>query len=391
MVKSLFILLAHKFNTFFIIIKLIKKEGSILSLLSELKHFTNNLTLLIVEDEMALNSELESMMSLLFKDVFVAFDGVDGLDKYKKHRADIILTDISMPKMNGIKMSQEIKNIKRDQHIVVLSAHGDTNFMIDLIDVGIDQFILKPLDRNTLMYKLLKVAENIVYKKEFDKFYKEKEKERLSKTIKIDQNQSKETELNDTITAEKITVTEELPKEEYNYSHVREDASDFMESIENDDIIWQAFKDDVDELMQLSSDFSDYMDVFNLTGIMTSDIKDNVVQILHSFVHIFATLDQMVKMTEVLESFAGFLDQLDIDTLTQEQHKQLKMLEFINNDISRFLQTVFVYRDKVDIYYLEDSLESSIEQLKNEILGVEIEDEDDMEFLGGVDEEDIDC
>ena len=350
-----------------------------MSIIRELKHFADSLSLLVVEDEKELNSELVSMLSLFFSSVDFAYDGLEGLEMYKKHQHDIILTDISMPKMDGIKMSAEIKDIFREQHIVVLSAHDDTKFMIELIDVGIDQFILKPFDRNTLMYKLLKVSENIIYKKEFDKFFKKKQNERLNfvseeENIKVEEQKIVE------IIGQNID-RKVVKKDEYILSHTIENADNFMDELKEDSLIWDTFKNDIPELMQLSVEFKEDIDRIDLEGELTIDIRDSIVQTLHGYILIFSTLDQMIRMTETLNLLANFLDQLDIETLTSAQQKKLKILEFINNDITRFLQTVFVYKDNVDIYYLEDSLESSITQLKNDILGIVEEDEDDLELF----------
>jgi hypothetical protein len=87
----------------------------------------------------------------------------------------------------------------------------------------------------------------------------------------------------------------------------------------------------------------------------------------------------MTKMAGIMKSFAIFLNNLDVDSLTHKQHKCFKMLEFINLDLSRFVQTVFINKENIDIYYLEDSLSSSIKQLENEILG--IVEEDEAEFF----------
>ncbi len=342
-----------------------------MSLIKELKHFGSSLSLLVVEDEKELNSELVSMLSIFFKSVDFAYDGKEGLEKFNKIKPDIILTDISMPKMDGITMSQEIKNVYRDQHIVVLSAHGETKLMIQLIDISIDQFILKPFDRNTLMYKLLRVAENITYKKEFDKFYKQKTQERLDFLNKNNQEDKSTEEVSTAVTPEDTSSD--------NYSHKKEDANNFMDDIQNDNLIWQTFKDDIPELMQLSEEFSEDIDRIDLEGL-TDEIRNSIVQIVHGYILIFSTLDQMVRMTEVLSQLTAFLEELDIEELTMQQQKKIRILEFINNDITRFLQTVFVYQDTVDIYYLEDSLESSIQQMKNDVLGLEVE-EDELELF----------
>ena len=155
-----------------------------MSIIIDLKEVASSLSLLVVEDEKELNNELVSILSLLFYSVDFAYNGVDGLERYKKTKPDIVLTDISMPKMNGIEMSRHIKDIKPTAHIIVLSAHSDTKHLIDLIDINIDQFILKPFDKNTFLFKLHKVAKKITLEKKLKKASKKKMLKAKKKNIK---------------------------------------------------------------------------------------------------------------------------------------------------------------------------------------------------------------
>jgi len=342
-----------------------------MSIVKQLSHFGSSMSLLIVEDEKELTGELVDLLKVFFKSVDFAYNGEEALKKYKKNRSDIILTDITMPKMNGITMSRKIKAINPEQAIIVLSAHGDTKYMIELIDINIDQFILKPFDKNTLFFKLLKVAEYLDYKREFEIFYKKKHREMLLNTLEIDEK--------DAQNLDDAQMEAAIQNEDYHFSHTKEGANDFMEAIQGDNLLWEAFKDDIPELLQLSEEFGEDIDKLDLEDL-NEETRDSMVQTIHGYILIFSTLDQMVRMTEVLGQLTQFLEDLDIPSLTATQQKKLKVLEFIHNDIARFLQTVFIYKDSVDIYYLEDSLESSIARLKNDVLGIEIE-EDELELF----------
>lgn len=140
-----------------------------MNVVSDLKTFAKNLTLLIAEDDVALNAELNDLLGLFFKEVVSTYDGEEALNIYKNKHYDIILSDITMPKMNGIELATEVKNIYREQHIVILSAHTELNYLIPLIDIGINQFVAKPFETENLLYRVLRVAEEIISKR----FYKE--------------------------------------------------------------------------------------------------------------------------------------------------------------------------------------------------------------------------
>lgn len=132
-----------------------------MNIFKELKEFAKDLTLLIVEDDIALNGELYELSKLFFMDVKVANNGQEGLDLYNKEKFDIILSDVTMPIMNGVELCKKVKIINQDQAIIVLSAHNEVEYFVELIDIGIRQFIHKPFKDDEFLYRLLKVCENV--------------------------------------------------------------------------------------------------------------------------------------------------------------------------------------------------------------------------------------
>lgn len=140
-----------------------------MNIIADLKSFAKDLTILVVEDDRELNAELVSLLKIFFKHVDFAFDGKEGLNLYRTNRQDIVLSDITMPRLDGIKMSTEIKILNRTQPIVILSAQTELRYVIPLVDIGISQFVAKPFESDNLLYRLLKVSEEIVSKKYFNK------------------------------------------------------------------------------------------------------------------------------------------------------------------------------------------------------------------------------
>lgn len=139
-----------------------------MNIVADLKSFAKDLTILVAEDDKELNSELVSLLKIFFKNVDFAYDGEEGLRLFKLNRPDIVLSDITMPKLDGIKMATEIKIVNRTQPIVILSAHTELQYIIPLIDIGISQFVAKPFESDNLLYRLLKVSEEIVSKKYYE-------------------------------------------------------------------------------------------------------------------------------------------------------------------------------------------------------------------------------
>ena len=106
--------------------------------------YTNGLTLLYVED----NKESRESSMLIFEEFFsqiiVAFDGQDGFEKFQKHKVDIIITDVNMPRLNALDMVGKIRLIDTSIPILILSAYNESNFFIDSIKLDVEGHLLKP-------------------------------------------------------------------------------------------------------------------------------------------------------------------------------------------------------------------------------------------------------
>ncbi len=112
----------------------------------------NKLSLLFAEDYIPLRNEMTEILVNYFGKVIVASNGKEALSLYKKEYRDtgryidIVLSDIEMPILNGMELTKQIFDINSKQKIVILSAHTDTDYLISFINLGISQFITKPID-----------------------------------------------------------------------------------------------------------------------------------------------------------------------------------------------------------------------------------------------------
>jgi SNF2 family DNA or RNA helicase len=93
---------------------------------------------------------MQKVLGDLFKEVLYFSNGMDGLNFYQSYREkiDLIITDITLPGMNGLEMVKAIKATHPDIPVVIVSAHNDTNFFLQAIDIGVEFFIVKPIDVN---------------------------------------------------------------------------------------------------------------------------------------------------------------------------------------------------------------------------------------------------
>jgi len=108
----------------------------------------SEISILYVEDDPAARGFLGKAMTVKYPTmkVYTAENGEIGLELFKKHTSDIVLTDISMPVMDGIRMAREIKALKSDANIIVITAHSETHYLLDIIKIGLLRCVLKPID-----------------------------------------------------------------------------------------------------------------------------------------------------------------------------------------------------------------------------------------------------
>jgi DNA-binding response OmpR family regulator len=121
-----------------------------------------DLTILFVEDEKEIRDALESALGDEFAKFIVARDGSDGLKKFKKLKPDIVITDILMPICDGLEMAKEIKQISYETPIIVLSAFSEKDRLLRAIDVGIDKYLIKPIDPDELMETITCMANKLL-------------------------------------------------------------------------------------------------------------------------------------------------------------------------------------------------------------------------------------
>ncbi|MBF0316739.1 MAG: diguanylate cyclase [Nitrospirae bacterium] len=124
----------------------------------ESEDILKDIVLLYVEDDKDINRQLSFFLRKRVKMLFNAFDGEEGLELFKIQSPDVVVTDIRMPKMDGIQMVRHIKKIRRETKIIVTTAFNDEEYFIQAIDAQIDSFIKKPIDPRKLVETIAKFA-----------------------------------------------------------------------------------------------------------------------------------------------------------------------------------------------------------------------------------------
>ncbi len=149
------------------------------------KEFLKNITLLYVEDDPLIQESMVGIFQKLFKSIVVANDGEDGYQRFLEFKKsgnelDVIISDINMPKLNGIDMVKKIREVDYDIPTIFTTAYSDVSFLIDAIELNIAHYAIKPVN----LAKLMEAIQDAT-KKSFDSKIIKTQKEQNEKFINI--------------------------------------------------------------------------------------------------------------------------------------------------------------------------------------------------------------
>ncbi len=180
--------------------------------LGDLKSIAENFSILYVEDEEKLRKENKKFFKNIFFKVDIAQNGKEGMELYNKNIYDIVISDIVMPEMNGIEMSQKIKEINPEQDIIIVSAYSDANYLIETIKIGVDDYIMKPVNYKQILDVLYKVSTRIKTRKELREYQLNLEKVVDEKSKALQEFNSKFDEMLNSKTQELKKINKNLEK-----------------------------------------------------------------------------------------------------------------------------------------------------------------------------------
>lgn len=124
-------------------------------ILDELK----DVSILCVEDEDGIREFVVSTLKYYFKEVYEACNGEEALEIYEEYRPKIILSDIQMDGMDGVSLVKKIREVDQATTIIMLTAYSNEEYLMELINLNVNHFILKPLNHKKLTEALHKYVE----------------------------------------------------------------------------------------------------------------------------------------------------------------------------------------------------------------------------------------
>lgn len=129
-----------------------------------------NIKVLYCEDEEIVREPISEMLKRKVAEVFTATNGEEGIQQYLLNSPDVIITDIKMPGMDGFEMIQKIRNSNPFIPVIVTSAFDFKDYLLKSIELGINKYLVKPIERKVLYSAIDDVSGLLEFKRSMDKY-----------------------------------------------------------------------------------------------------------------------------------------------------------------------------------------------------------------------------
>ncbi len=131
--------------------------------------FLKTLSVLYVEDDEEVRELLTRFLQRWVGTLYIATNGKEGTDVFRKHNPDVVITDIKMPVMDGLEMASLIKTSSSEVPIIVITAYSERDYFIRAIEIGVDRYVTKPVNTDTLLQAIYKSASHRHHQLEMEK------------------------------------------------------------------------------------------------------------------------------------------------------------------------------------------------------------------------------
>ena len=323
-----------------------------------------SVSMLYVEDDKVQREINAKTFEKLFKTIDVAEDGIEGVKQYKKYFAendtfyDLIITDILMPNLDGMGMSEKIMDLNPEQTIVVLSAHNEMEHLRTLMDLGVDAYMNKPIEFTALCHVMEKVSQRIYIKQKNEQYLREIERLNRKLMKKNQELERKVSQSDEELSCEIIPALEDI-------STLNEETLEVRANL----------LDDIPDLQDIYEDL-DHIVLVCIEKHMYSEHYKSMSSNLRHFATVLSYYALLNPLARKMEQFANMLR-------TQEPpaERLCEIFNIIESFISSLGNWLRVWEENKinDISYFNDSMINDIETIINLWNNVEVEGE--IEFF----------
>ncbi len=343
----------------------------------DLKELSQNQNILCVEDEEIIRNQMVSVLGKFFKNVFVAQNGAEALEVYKKEKVDIVLTDINMPVMNGIELTKEINKLEPNPIIIVLSAHGEADILFELINLDVSGFINKPPNMDSLIRTLYRNCSIVSDRRLIDIYAKNLEEENVAM---IRKNLILERKLNELACLTNERVELKKNEESNDKESLKCSTKKSKKVSESDQYFNSLLQEDKDELEDLSHELdSTIVKMFNDDEFDKADME-KISALYHRYSSVLNGYPEFYDFANILIDFSNKILVFE-DKFLEDLSQTGFYFESLQVTIETFRQNVWVRGGKDPRFYNE-SLKSDVQSVLDFLEDKQDDDsDDDIEFF----------
>lgn len=330
----------------------------------DLKELSGSLNVLFAEDEAMLRDSMQSTLNKFFKNTFVASNGSEAFEIFKKEDIDIIITDINMPIMTGTELIQTIqKYTDQEPMIVVLSAHNEARLLTGLINMGVNYFLNKPLDKQLMINSLYKMCRIVNDKKLLAEY-----------EIKL-QNELEAMERKNKILQQKLN---QLAAQRNKNTIEKEEKDKVSVETTSDDYYSTLLLEDKEELEDLSMELDNFIAMMFRYENLNKDYLPKLANVYKKYASIINSHPEFAILATSLHEFSDTMLSLE-SKFMKDIHQTGVYLESLQMTLENYRQNIWNKRAKNPKFY-NASLLSDIQLVTDFLQGRETQ-ENEIEFF----------
>lgn len=337
-----------------------------------------DMKLLIVEDDLTLQQQFKQFLSRFFGTVDIANNGIEGWLKYEEKSYDLIITDLTMPSMDGMELSRKIRASSDTQNILVMSAHSESNKLIELINIGVDGFLLKPLNLENALRQLHKTCQ-LIYDRKILEFFNNMlegdNKDLRSSNIELEcaLNELKRSKMMENSSASSAVEKRELSESERMMLYTR---SDKMSAVDFH-INYPFELDKTNEELELLEDSFNLLLVNSETKIDRGTLI-TLTKIIREYAREIEMIPQFSAIAYGIKELAITFESVND---AEKLHSIMPMITSLFDNLENWRRSIFFYRNAEDIHYLDNSLISDALSLQGILSNTQTTSDSDIELF----------
>jgi DNA-binding response OmpR family regulator len=280
--------------------------------IKDVQNYSQQLSILYVEDNDKVREETGEIFKLLFAKVDLASNGEEGLEKYNREKYDIVITDINMPRINGIEMIFQMREINPEQKVIAISAHDEPEILISMMRRGVSTFLLKPINFDEMLSIIYPVCRDASSENVNAELFEElnQERKKYKNIVAKLMTHLRTVEIKNEQIGEMYAQTHSLERSQMLEDYFAKDEDDEYEKV-------VFLHDDCEEMTDILSEIPDQLSLY---------VDDKNVGYIHK------VRDDVAKLSNILYRYTPFLDPLaksleELSSLIAEEKDLLVKLD----------------------------------------------------------------